>query len=146
MSTLFKLPHDAWVLVADARKAILFWNEGDEKFPNLRVKQVLDAPPNPPTREQGADRPGRVVFGTRRSAVGQTDWHRAAEEQFAARLVEAIFTGEQPSALVVAAPPQFLAALRKRLPAKAKSALLGEVDKDLTHLTASEIEKHLTGG
>ena len=39
---------------------------------------------NPPTHEQGSDRPGRshASVGSARSAVGQTDWHDQAEHDF----------------------------------------------------------------
>ena len=40
---------------------------------------------NPPTREQGTDRPGRssASVGVARSAMEETDWHDIAEERFA---------------------------------------------------------------
>ena len=32
-----QIAHDAWVLVGDGEKALVFRNEGDEKFPNFQV-------------------------------------------------------------------------------------------------------------
>ena len=121
MSTSVKLPHGTWVLVADGRKALLLANEGDAAYPDFRVSRLFESPPNPRTSAQGTDRPGRKFFARRRSAVGQTDWHRLAEAQFAGTIVDALFTGPLPAALILAAPPAFLAELRKQLPKQAKS-------------------------
>jgi hypothetical protein len=52
------IPHDALVFVGDGRKALFLRNAGDEKFPNLKTERVF-AEENPPTHEQGTDRPGR---------------------------------------------------------------------------------------
>ena len=32
-----KIPHNAFVFVGDGRKALFLRNDGDEKFPNLKV-------------------------------------------------------------------------------------------------------------
>jgi protein required for attachment to host cells len=141
MSKSVRLPNDAWVLVADGRKALLLVNRGDADYADLRVEQTMEAPANPPTRDQGADRPGRAVFSTRRSAVGQTDWHRIGEEQFAASVVHQLLAEGDPSVLVLAAPPAFLAELRKRLPKRMRAKVIAELDKDLTHLPVGEIER-----
>ena len=72
-----RMPHDAMVLVGDGRKALFLRNHGDEKFPDLRVERVF-ADVNPPTHEQGADKPGRAYSsagGSRRSGLEGTDWH-----------------------------------------------------------------------
>jgi hypothetical protein len=49
--------------------------------------------------------------------------------------------GERPSALILIAPPKFLARLRKQLPQWAKAVVLTEVAKDLTHLTGVDANK-----
>ncbi len=41
MMSKIVLPHKAWVLVGDGRKAIVLRNEGDEIFPNLRTADVF---------------------------------------------------------------------------------------------------------
>src|SRR5690349_17574235 len=53
-----KLPHDALVFVGDGRKALFLRNAGDAKFPDLRTEQVFKDD-NPPSHEQGTDKPGR---------------------------------------------------------------------------------------
>ena len=84
------IPHDAFVFVGDGRKALFLHNAGDEKFPNLKTDRVF-VDENPPTHEQGSDRPGRAFkrAGTnRRSGVGDTDWHDLEEHRFAQRVAE----------------------------------------------------------
>src|SRR3954469_18215304 len=48
-----------WVVVCDGAKALILENAGDSVFPNLRTKEV-HTQPDPPTREQGTDAPGRA--------------------------------------------------------------------------------------
>jgi len=71
MSNLI-LPHDALVFVGDGQKALFLRNAGTEKSPNLTTERVF-VEENPPTREQGTDRPGRAFKSagtTRRSSQG----------------------------------------------------------------------------
>ena len=62
-----EIPHDAFVFVGDGRKALFLRNVGDEDFPNFRAERVF-VDENPPTHEQGSDRPGRAFkrAGTKR--------------------------------------------------------------------------------
>jgi len=145
-----KLPHDAWVFVGDGRKALFLRNAGDEKFADLRIERVF-AEENPPTHEQGTDRPGRGVesAGTHRhSSMEQTDWHHIEEHRFAERVAKAleqvVRKGHVP-ALLIAAPPKTLADLRKAFHADVKAKIVAEVDKDLTKHPVGEIETHLLG-
>jgi protein required for attachment to host cells len=145
-----KLPHDALVFIGDGRKALFLRNAGDEKFPDLRAERVF-AEENPPTHEQGTDRPGRGVEsgGThRRSSIEQTDWHHLEEHRFAERVAKAledVVRTRHVPALLIAAPPKTLADLRKAFHADVKAKIVAEVDKDLTKHPVSEIETHLLG-
>jgi protein required for attachment to host cells len=145
-----KLPHDALVLIGDGRKALFLRNAGDEKMPDLRTERVF-AEENPPTHEQGTDRPGRGVEsgGThRRSSIEQTDWHHLEEHRFAERVAKAledVVRTRHVPALLIAAPPKTLADLRKAFHADVKAKIVAEVDKDLTKHPVSEIETHLLG-
>jgi protein required for attachment to host cells len=108
------IPHDAFIFVGDGRKALFLRNTGDERFPNLKTERVF-VDKNPPTHEQGADRPGRAFkrAGTNlRSGV---------------------------------APPRALADLRNAFHADVKGRIIAEIDKDLTNHSVYEIEKHLVG-
>jgi protein required for attachment to host cells len=87
----FKIPHNALVFVGDGRRALFLRNEGDAISPSLRAEKVFEEE-NPPTREQGSDRPGRVTAAgsaDRRSAVEPTDWHDIEEHRFAQRVATA---------------------------------------------------------
>src|SRR5215510_6574330 len=120
-----KIPHDAFVLVGDGRKALLLRNEGDEKFPNLRAETVFEED-NPQTHEQGSERPGRVskaLDSGQRSAVEQADWHEMEEHRFARKVADAmeqVIRTQKTPALVVVAPPRTLADLRTAFHADVK--------------------------
>ncbi len=141
-----RVPHAAWVVVADGGKFLILENAGDAERVDLRVVRRGEQD-NPPTREQGADRPGRFDdVGVGRSSVEQTDWHEIAKERFAGTLAEKLrgwaLRGRFRH-LVLVADPSTLGELRGRLHEKVKDALQGELDKDLTNLPVDAIEKAL---
>jgi protein required for attachment to host cells len=142
------IPHDAIVFVGDGRKALFLRNEGDEKFANLVTENVF-VDENPPTREQGSDKPGRGFASadeTRRSAMEPTDWHDIEKHRFAERVSEAferlVRAGGAP-AVVVAAPPRTLADLREALHSEVKARIVAEISKDFTNEPVWEIERHV---
>lgn len=143
-----RIPHDAWVLVCDARKAIFLRNEGDATFPNLQVEQVTEAPANPSNAEQGTDRPGRIQNAVApTSATGTTDLHDLAEVQFAretAKAVEYLHRTGRPRGFVLVAPPRMLSALRRNLDGGVRSVIIAEVDRDLTKHPVHDVERLLT--
>jgi protein required for attachment to host cells len=142
------IPHDAFVFVGDGRKALFLRNGGDEKFLNLKTERVF-VDENPPTREQGTDRPGRAfkrAATNLRSAVENTDWHDLEEHRFArhvAAALEQLVRTRNVRALVVAAPPRTLADLRHAFQADVRARIVAEIDKDLTKHSVAEIEYHL---
>ena len=143
-----RIPHDAYVFVGDGRKALLLRNEGDAQYPNLKTEQVFENE-NPPTREQGTDKPGRsyASVGARRSAMEQADWHELDEQRFAKDIADwllVLVREKQIEALVIAAPPKILAELRKSMHQEVEKCIIAEVDKDLTNQPVYEIEKVLT--
>ena len=145
------LPHSAWVLVGDGRKALVLCNEGDEKFPNLRMTTVFKDQANPATAQLGSDRPGRAVehFSGRRSSMDQTDWHEIAEHRFAQGVASTLCALDEAgdiSALVVVAPPRTLAELRHAFSDSLRRKIIAEVNKDLTKHPVHEIERLLTSG
>jgi protein required for attachment to host cells len=148
--TKLHIPHDTWVLVGDGRKALFLRQDGDTDLPNLTVQRVLSAEDNPPTREQGSDRPGRShsSTGEQRSAVGQTDWHDLGEERFAkdiVALLEGLVRERKLKHLVLAAPPKTLADLRAGMSDQVKATITAEVHKDYTKHPLDEIERLLIG-
>jgi len=93
---------------------------------------------NPPTHEQGSDRPGRLseaqVSG-RRSAVEPTDWHDIEEHRFARKVaaaLEQMVRENKVKAIIVVAPPRTLAELRNAFHADVKACIIAEMNKDLT--------------
>lgn len=146
--TGLRIPHDGYVFVGDGRKALLLRNEGDAQYPNLKTEHVFEQD-NPPTREQGTDKPGRsyASVGGRRSAMEQADWHEIEEQRFAKEVAERLETlvrERSIEALVIAAPPKILAELRKQMHQEVGKRVIAEVDKDFTNQPVHEIEKLLT--
>jgi protein required for attachment to host cells len=143
-----KLPHDALVFIGDGRKALFLRNAGDEEVPDLRTEQVFKEA-NPPTREQGTDKPGRGFAGAgspRRSGMEETDWHHLEEQRFAERVaavLEEVVRRRHVPAIVVAAPPKTLAELRRVFHADVKAKVVAELDKDLTKEPVDRIEARL---
>lgn len=143
-----KVDNGAWVVVCDGAKALIFENKGDKQYPDLRTHEVFEQK-NPPTSEQGTDRPGRAhsSVGHGRSAVGQTDWHDQAEAKFLKELAEHLHLavhGGKTKHLFVVAPPRALGMIREHYTPAIKQALVKEVDKDLVKMPADQIEKLLT--
>ncbi len=144
-----QIPFDAWILVADGRKALLLRNATDEQRPDLKVLKTIEQPDNPRTSEHGTDKPGRTTdAGTgRHSAIEQTDWHDLAERDFAANVVDMMERHHRDgdfSKLVVVAPARTLAELRQRFSKELGTTILAELDKDLTKHPVHEIERVLT--
>ncbi len=142
-----KVGNGAWIVVCDGAKALILENNGDRQYPDLRTREVFEQD-NPPTSEQGTDRPGRshAAIGPGRSAVGQTDWHDQAEAKFLKELAEKIHLavhGGVTSELVVVAPPRALGMIREHYTPAIREALRDEVDKDLVKMPLDQIEKHL---
>ena len=142
------VPHNALVLVGDGQKALFLRNKGHAQQVKLIVEQVLERD-NPPTREQGTDRPGRssASVGVARSAMEETDWHHIAEERFAGELAEALYRHAHANLfekLVIIAPPTVLGNLRKALHAEVTARIAAEIPKELTSHPVAEIERIVT--
>ena len=148
--TKLAIPHDALIFVGDGRKALFLRNAGDEKFPNLKTERVF-AEENPPTHEQGTDRPGRgypYAGSHRASSMGDTDWHHLEEHHFTKRVAAAfedVVRRNKAPALVVVAPPRTLADLRRAFHADVQKRIVAELGKDLTKHPVDDIATHLFG-
>lgn len=131
-----KIPTGTWIVVADGEKALFLENTGTALKPDLQLieKDILD---NPPTRDQGTDKPGRMPdAGIGRSSVEQTDWHEFEKSRFAkdvgAHLNRAAEQGAF-KALILIAPAPTLGDLRPTLDATVSERLRAEIEKDLTN-------------
>ena len=148
MSKISIAPDD-WVVVCDGRKWLILENKGDAQFLNLVTREERTGD-NPPTREQGTDRPGRTHFsaGGARSAVGQTDWHDQAEQDFLTALARHLDKAVQAGGvrgIVLVASPRALGMIRPQLSAAVAKLVRGEVDKDYVSIPVDQIEKRLGG-
>jgi protein required for attachment to host cells len=143
-----KIPHDAFVFVGDGQKALFLRNDGSQIAPNLKTEQVF-VEENPPTHEQGTERPGRLSKGPqpgRRSGVEPTDWHEIEKHLFARKVaaaMELLVRERKVKALIVVAPPRTLADLREAFHHDVKQRIVAEINKDLTKHPIGEIERHL---
>ena len=140
-----RLKHDGWVVVADGSKALFLRNSGDEKFPHLEVFRE-EAQENPPTREQGAHKPGRMNYSGpgHRSSVADTDWHQLAEDRFAKDLAGILYRQAHRhnyKDLILVAAPAVLGEMRKELHKEVSDKVIAEIDKDLTNHPVDQIEK-----
>lgn len=141
------LKQGTFVLVADGEKALFLRNVGDLANPNLEVVREIQEE-NPPTREQGTDRPGRASGPNANSlsAVDDTDWHRIAKERFAVELSERLYRMAHRGdfeRLVLVAPPLVLGEMRKKLHKEVTDRIVGEFAKTLTNVPVPAIEAML---
>lgn len=140
-----------WFLVADGEAARFYSSRGRHAPLEPAMPYELRMP-NPPTREQGADKPGRVfdsTGGARHSIEPHADWHREAKRKFAREIGELL--GEKAreglfDKLVLVAPPQMMGDIRAEIDDATKARLAGEVVKDLTHLSPTELRAWFAEG
>lgn len=138
-----------WVIVADGEKAMILRHDDPGGAPILSVVSEMETD-NPPTHEQGADRPGRTFSSTSpaRAAYADADWHDLAKDDFARafmdRLNAAALARRFDEAIIVA-PPATLGRLRPHYGASLKDRLKTEIVSDLTNHPVEEIERHVAG-
>jgi protein required for attachment to host cells len=142
------IPRDTLVLVGDGRRALFLRNRGAAAHPDLFTERSMEQE-NPPTREQGTDRPGRYlgVDHVSRSAVEQTDWHQQAEDRFAAQIAAVLYKKAHEhdfERLIIVAPPKTLGTMRGAFHKEVAGKVAAEIPKDLTWLAPREIAKLLT--
>ncbi|WAP69410.1 host attachment family protein [Jiella pelagia] len=141
------IDHKTWILVADGEKALFLENLGDSDLPNFAIRRVEEHE-NPPDREQGANKPGRLHDGggNHRSAVEDTDWHQLEKERFAAEIADLLYKMAhrgQFEKIVIVAPPRILGEMRQHFHKEVQARIVGEIDKDLTNHPLDQIEKLL---
>ncbi len=142
-----QVSHNACVLVADGRKMLFLRNEGDAVHPHLVVETAQELS-NPADHDQKTDAAGRAgsMLGRGQNSFDEGDFHQMAEDRFAAdaadQLKQRALSGSFES-LIVVAPPHTLGALRKHYHASVSDRLAGEIHKDLTGHSMSDIEAAL---
>jgi len=139
-----------WFVVADGAKArILAQRGGSGPLEPASNSCFAQAEARLPTREVGADRPGRVhesADATRHAMEPRVDWHRFAKEQFARGIADALEAAagrKLYDALVLVAPPRTLGDLRRALGDHASALVTREIAKDLTNISDHDLPAHL---
>lgn len=140
-----KLKTGAWVVVADGEKALFLRNDGDGEYPDLNVERIEEQD-NPPTREQAANRRGRVMQSANhgRSAYDDTDWHEFEKERFAKDVADILYKKAHQGAfdqIVIVAGPQVLGVLRDEYHQEVSNRIVAEIPKTLTGHPIDEIEE-----
>lgn len=138
-----EIPAGALVMIGDGRRALFLRNAGTRRQVELVTERVLTID-NPPTREQGSDRPGRFMKsdGVNRSAMEQTDWHQLAEDRFAVQIaatLQQMIHAHQFMKLVVIAPPRMLGSLRAAFHPEVTAHIIAEAAKDLAARSIPEL-------
>lgn len=126
------LPNDALIAVADGEKLVLFKNTGNEASPQLIMLQ---------SPQLGIENKGSG--GRHHSSAANPDDSQQEEDGFAAGIADMLnkqVLAGHVKHLVVIAAPRTLGELRKRYHKSLSSKLIGEIAKDLTGHSASEIE------
>ncbi|MCF3934872.1 host attachment protein [Acuticoccus sp. M5D2P5] len=139
-----RLHQGDFVLVADGGKALLLTNEGTPAAPRLRTLHVVEID-NPPTHEQGVERPGHFDKDTssRRGAFEAADLHAAAESRFAATIAQMLArecTAAGTGRIMIVAAPRMLGALRGMMSDGVRRKVVAEIDADLTNKPLDAIE------
>jgi protein required for attachment to host cells len=143
-----QIPAGALILVGDGRKALFLRNRGAPTHVELAVEHVFKQA-DPPTRDQGTDKPGRYRGGDgfAKSAFEETDWHQLAEDRFAAEIASALNRLALENRfyhLILVAPPKVLGVVRTQLDKDTSSRIVAEVPKDLTSQPIAEIARTLS--
>lgn len=127
------IPHDALILVADGRKALLLRNDAAGTHVSLRLERRLE----PESLEDDGPSGARPPEQTAR----QTD-----EATFAKQLSQRLYRMQQRhefAALVLAADPQTLGQMRAAMHKEVERAIVLTIDKDLTNHSIPDIAEAL---
>ena len=142
-----KLDTGTWILVADGEKALILENHGDAEAPNLHVRRKEEQD-NPPTREQAANRRGRMSDSQgNKSAFDDTDWHELQKDRFAHDIADLLYQRAHEGLfdhLVIVAAPHVLGELRKAIHKEVADRVIAEIPKTLTGQPVHEIETIVT--
>lgn len=143
-----RIPHDSYVLVADGAKLLFFRNEGDADRLNLQVvaaEQQRDPADRDIKTDAAGRKPGGPALGGGNSA-GEADFHRQAEDRFAAEAAERInraALANEFERLVIVAPPKTLGELRRHYHKQVEARITAEIPKDLAGHPVDRIEAAL---
>ncbi|MCA8904454.1 MAG: host attachment protein [Hyphomonas sp.] len=136
-----------WVVVCDGGKFVVYENQGDADRMDLRTVSFGEDE-NPPTHDQGTDRPGRYSSPDgQRSAVGQTDWHDQEEKRFVESLAARMdkwSAGAPARRFVLVADPRSMGVMRAVLEDQTKGRIEHMITGDHVRRPVADIEKLIT--
>jgi protein required for attachment to host cells len=134
-----------WIVVADGVRARIFVDWGAAGGEPRPVPVADLEGDRRPTREIGAERPGRTqesATTARHAYAPRVDWHQFAKHLFAKRvaaLIEQAFERKAFDELILVAPPKALGELRAALHRDVHRHIRAEEHKDLTGLAEHEL-------
>ncbi len=135
------IPNEAWVLVANGGRAILYRNQGNEARLDLRVVDIFDqhgkaTGPSP----VGANFLHEIGRGSRGAVLEEprADLVALMGTELARAHARGLFR-----ALVLVAPPRILGSLRAALPNAVADVLTGVLPRDLVRLDVESVEAQL---
>ncbi len=137
-----------WIAVVDGARGRIFARAG-RSSPLVPVTSVEHPPSTMPTRELGADRPGRVHDSAdvgRHAMEPRVDCHRFEKTRFAEKMAAILNKGRADGdfdELVLVAPPRTLGELRAALDKPTRASISAELNKDLTGERADQLAKRL---
>lgn len=144
-----KIAADMWIAVVDGGKGLVLVNEGNALEPRLVVRRTYGVD-NPPTHEQGRDKPPRAfdAGGTHRSSIETPDLHQKVEDRFVQDFVRDLEADAQVGAferLVIVAPPVALGVLRRHIGKALADRIVKEIAADYVKMPVGEITKAVAG-
>lgn len=137
---------NTWILVADGGRARMFACARSDA-PLAEVGTLVNPAAHLHERDLVADRGGRGR-GVRGGghAVSESDAKAQAEDRFCVEVCAALATAQargEYGRLYLIAAPAFLGRLRRHVSRGVQDAVVAEIDRDLTHLSAGELRTHL---
>lgn len=140
-----KLATKMWVAVVDGARGMFLVNEGTANDPQLVVLRSFGID-NPPTHEQGRDKPPRAfdADGTHRSAMETPDLHQKAEDRFVAGLMaelEKAAVANTFDKVVLVAAPVALGVMRKEIGSALRGKIVKEIAADYVKMPVPDITK-----
>lgn len=140
--------HTTWIIVADGRRARLL----DYRGPNQPLEPLPEGEmetEGPQTRETGTGQPGRTrdrMASPPHAMAPRANLDEQEEARFLDRVAERLNLAtarNEVERLILVAPPKALGELRHALDPEARKRVIGEIDKDLTHLAPRELPSFL---
>ncbi len=141
--------NSTWVLVAHRGGARLFEGKGPGK--GLSLLQDISHPEGRlKSKDLGSDTPGHMgdSHGTRHAFEQEQEPAAHVTEQFARKLAGVLDegrVGKRYDRLVLVAEPHLLGILRAALSRETAALVTATVNKDLGHVDAHEMPRHLAG-